>query len=99
MKNNRNIKQIYILRARCSGSLEAKPKEVVDPSCSLDKMVLFYRVPNATPRAMAEGHKKVLRQRFREHYGCPHAVLFDLEIDKQYVWDVENKKPIKRSNF
>lgn len=78
-----NTRKIYILRAQCTGD------------CDLDKMVSFYRIPNATPAAMAAGHKKVLRKRFREHYKCEHKVKFTLEKEKEYVWDLDSNKAIK----
>jgi hypothetical protein len=79
-------KIIYCTRARCEEH-------------QLDKAMWFYRVPNATPVAMHNAHKKVLRKRFKEKYGCEHKITFTKEMAKDYLWDVDNNKPIKREGF
>lgn len=77
------MKLIYVLRAQCELH-------------NLDKMITFYRVPNATPDAMYRGNEKLLKQRFAEKYGCTDPITFTREIDKEYKWDDKKGVPVKR---
>jgi hypothetical protein len=79
------MKLIYVLRAQCK-------------SCNLDKMITFYRVPNATPTAMYDGNEGLLRSRFKRKYKCKHSrdIIFTREIDKLYKWDEKRKVPVRR---
>lgn len=77
-------KTIYILRSQCL------------KGCNLDKMDTFYRLPNATPSAIAAQLKKAVRKKFWTVYKCEHIIKFTLEKDKEYVWDVDQNKAIKR---
>jgi hypothetical protein len=82
----KDTRQIHVTRARCE-------------LCSLDKMIIFYRIPNATPSEMHKAHRKELRKRFKEKYHCPHKVHFSREVDKDHVWDIKQQKAIKREGF
>lgn len=78
------MKLIYILRAQCD-------------TCSLDKMIVFYRVPNATPSAMYKGHEKQFRREiFPEKYNCTHKIRFTREIAKDYKWDEQKQVAVRR---
>lgn len=80
-KNTRKL--IYVLRSQCD-------------KCNLDKMISFYRVPNATPTAMFEGHEKLNKQEWPKRYKCKHKITFTRELDKNYVWDLTQNKAVKR---
>lgn len=77
------MKLIYILRSQC------KP-------CNLDKMDVFYRIPDATPSEFIRQLKPHVRRKFREKYGCTHTIKFTREIDKDYVWDEVNQIEVPR---
>lgn len=80
------LRQIYLSRAQCA-------------QCGLDKMLQYYRIPNATPSAMHQAHKKELRKRFKEKYGCEHKITFSREIVKEYLWDLDTNTAVKRAMF
>jgi hypothetical protein len=82
-----NTRQIYILRSQCTGD------------CGLDKMDTFYRLPNATPAAIAKGLRKPIRKRFWTEYKCQHVIKFTLEKEKVWVWDLDQNKAVKRELF
>jgi hypothetical protein len=77
------MKLIYILRSQCD-------------QCHLDKMDVFYRIPNATPSEFIKQLKPHIRRKFRTEYGCKHTVKFTREIDKAYMWDEVNGKEVPR---
>lgn len=79
------MKQIYVLRSQCE-------------ACNLDKMDVFYRIPNATPRQLADGLKKEIRKKFLLTYWCKHTVKFSLEKVKEYQWDETANKAVPVSN-
>jgi hypothetical protein len=76
------MKTIYVLRSQCE-------------ACNLDKMDVFYRIPNATPRQLADKLKKEIRKKFLVTYWCKHTVKFTLEKEKEYVWDDKLNKAVK----
>lgn len=78
-----DTKIIYILRSQCT-------------LCGLDKMDVFYRIPNATPAKFVEKMKPHIRRKFQQKYRCNHPIDFSLEIDPTYKWDEVNKKPVRR---
>lgn len=77
------IKRIYVLRLQCE-------------PCELDKMISFYRVPNATAREMYVGHEDHARQHWPKTYGCNHEITFTREIEKKYGWDTKAGKVVER---
>jgi hypothetical protein len=48
---------------------------------------------------MHVGHKRELRQRFRDKYDCTHKIKFTRVIEKQYMWDIKENKAVKREGF
>lgn len=79
--------QIYILRSQCT------------KDCNLDKMDVFYRLPNARPAQIAAQLKKAIRKKFWTQYKCEHVIKFTLEKEKEYVWDLEQNKAVKREGL
>lgn len=77
------MKQIHILRIRCA-------------ECKLDKMEVFYRIPNATPTEFIRQLKPHIKRKFVEKYKCTHRLKFTREVDKNYMWDEKANKPVKR---
>jgi len=80
---NVNHRTIYVLRSQCTGD------------CCLDKMDVFYRLPNATPAQIAKKLKPFIRKKFWREYDCQHVIKFSLKKEKDYVWDVKANKAIK----
>lgn len=72
------MKLIYILRSQCK-------------ECKLDKMDVFYRIPDSTPTEFIKQLKPHIKRKFRTEYKCTHKVKFTREVDKHFVWD-ENKQ-------
>ena len=77
------MKQIHVLRIRCN-------------ECKLDKMEVFYRIPNATPSEFIRQLKHHIKRKFVEKYKCTHRLKFTREIDKKYLWDEVNNVPVLR---
>lgn len=68
------MKLIYILRSQCE-------------PCGLDKMDVFYRIPDATPSEVIKQLKPHIRRKFRDKYKCTHTVKFTREVARDYKWD------------
>ncbi len=79
-------KLIYILRSQCK-------------ECKLDKMIQFYRVPNGRPQEMFKAHIKYNQKIWPQKYGCTHKIEFTREIDKEYLWDLDNNEPVRREKL
>lgn len=76
------LKRIYTLRARCQ-------------ECNLDKMEVFYTVPNSTPKGMASQLKPHINKAFETRYNCTHKVKYNLIRDEEYKWDTKQNKEVK----
>lgn len=82
-----HMKVIYQLRAQCN-------------ECNLDKMILFYRVPNARPYQMYKGHEQEIKERWplsekQGGHNCNHKINFTRTTITDYRWDEKEGKAVK----
>lgn len=82
-RHAKHLRLIYVLRAQCE-------------PCKLDKMVVFYRIPNGVISRMYRGHEEEMKKRWSKQYKCTHDITFTREVDPKYLWDVKNNKAVER---
>lgn len=76
------LKTIYILRSQCE-------------RCDLDKMEVFYNLPNATPAKMYRKLRAAIRKKFPRRYGCRHKIKFTEETEERYRWDTVKNQAVE----
>lgn len=79
---NSRYKTIYILRAQCEKH-------------ALDKMDVFYLIPNATVPHMYRKLRSAIRKAFPKKYGCRHKIRFIEETETEHRWDTKLNKAVE----